>query len=295
MPELPDITIYLEALASHIIDEPLERLRLLNPFVLSTVSPAPEALAGRKVIDLRRIGKRIVLAFEGEFFLVIHLMIAGRLRWLKRGAKTGGKASLAVLEFPPGALLLTEAGSKRRASLHVIEGEEQLRRLDPGGIEVLESSVEEFSKALRSENHTIKRSLTDPRLFSGVGNAYSDEILHRAGISPVILTSRMTELQIEALYDATRATMLEWIDRLRQEAEDGFPQKVTAFRKEMAVHGKFGEPCPVCRAPVQRIVYAENETNYCARCQTGGKLLADRALSKLLKSDWPRSIDDVDP
>jgi len=295
MPELPDITIYLEALASHIIDEPLERLRLLNPFVLRTVSPAPEALAGRKVIDLRRIGKRIVLAFEGEFFLVIHLMIAGRLRWLKRGAKTGGKASLAVLEFPPGALLLTEAGSKRRASLHVIEGEEQLRRLDPGGIEVLESSVEEFSKALRSENHTIKRSLTDPRLFSGVGNAYSDEILHRAGISPVILTSRMTELQIEALYDATRATMLEWIDRLRQEAEDGFPQKVTAFRKEMAVHGKFGEPCPVCRAPVQRIVYAENETNYCARCQTGGKLLADRALSKLLKSDWPRSIDDVDP
>ncbi|HVT03101.1 MAG TPA: DNA-formamidopyrimidine glycosylase family protein [Thermoanaerobaculia bacterium] len=294
MPELPDITVYLDALSTHVAGEGLERIRLTNPFVLRTVSPAPQDLVGKRVIELGRIGKRIVLGFENDLFLVIHLMIAGRLKWLAPGAKIGGKATLAALDFPLGTLQLTEAGSKRRASLHVLKGEQELRQLDPGGIEVLETTIESFARALRSENHTIKRSLTDPRLFSGIGNAYSDEILHRAGMSPVLLTSRMSDGQVEVLYDAMRATLLEWIERLRHEAAGSFPAKVMAFRKEMAVHGKFGEPCPVCSTPVQRIVYAENETNYCARCQTAGKLLADRALSKLLKSDWPKSIDGVD-
>jgi len=293
MPELPDITVYIEALESRIVGQPLERTRIAKPFLLRSVDPPISAADGKRVTGVRRMGKRIVLELEDDLFLVIHLMIAGRLRWVAAGAKVPGKLGLAAFDFPNGTLILTEAGSKRRASLWLVRGEAGLEQFDRGGLEVLDANVEEFAERLKRENHTLKRSLTDPRLFSGVGNAYSDEILHRAQLSPVKHTSRLTEDEIARLFQATRSILIEWTDRLRQESANDFPGKVTAFREEMAVHGKFGQPCPVCGTPVQRIRYADNETNYCPRCQTEGKLLADRALSRLLKQDWPRSIDEL--
>jgi len=293
MPELPDITVYIEALESRIVGQPLERTRIAKPFLLRSVDPPISAADGKPVTGVRRMGKRIVLELEDDLFLVIHLMIAGRLRWVAAGAKVPGKLGLAAFDFPNGTLILTEAGSKRRASLWLVRGEAGLEQFDRGGLEVLDAKVEEFAERLEQENHTLKRSLTDPRLFSGIGNAYSDEILHRAHLSPVKHTSRLTEDEIARLFEATRSVLLEWTDRLRQESANDFPGKVTAFREEMAVHGKFGQPCPVCGTPVQRIRYADNETNYCPRCQTEGKLLADRALSRLLKQDWPRSIDEL--
>ena len=293
MPELPDITIYLEALEPRILGRTLENVRLASPFLLRTVEPSPSDAAGKRVVRLRRLGKRIAIELDGGIFLVLHLMIAGRLKWLPQGAKVPGKVGLAAFDFDSGTLLLTEAGSKRRASLHIVRGEEALREHDRGGLEPLEMTLEQFRDALTRERHTLKRTLTDPHTFSGIGNAYSDEILHRARLSPVQMTTNLSEEEVGRLYDATRETLRLWIERLRAETGAGFPEKVTAFRPEMAVHGKFNEPCPVCGTPVQRIVYAENETNYCARCQTGGKLLADRALSRLLKGDWPKSIDEV--
>ena len=293
MPELPDITIYLEALEKRVLSRTLKKVRLANPFVLRTVEPAPRDLEGKRVEALRRIGKRIVFEFEGELFLVIHLMIAGRFKWLAKGAKVPGKVGLAAFDFDNGTLVLTEAGSKRRASLHIVKGEDALRALDPGGIDVLGATAQQFREALTRERHTLKRTLTDPHVFSGIGNAYSDEILHCARLSPVQLTTNLSDEEHERLYRATRETLLHWIELLRKDTGDGFPEKVTAFRPEMAVHGRFGQPCPDCGTPVQHIVYAENETNYCARCQTGGKLLADRALSRLLKGDWPKSIDEL--
>jgi formamidopyrimidine-DNA glycosylase len=292
MPELPDITLYLGALSPRIVGQPLERINIRSPFVLRSVDPPPAAAEGKRVIGLRRLGKRVVLALESDLFVVIHLMIAGRFRWREPGAKAGGKLVLATFEFPTGSLQLTEAGTKRRASVHLVSGEAALDQFRRGGLEVLESDLTAFTQRLTSENHTVKRSLTDPRLFSGIGNAYSDEILHRARMSPLTLTSRLTEADIARLYAATQTTLIEWIDRLRQETGDRFPEKVTAFREGMAVHGRYGQPCPDCGSPVQRIRYADNETNYCARCQTGGRLLADRAMSRLLKQDWPRSIDE---
>jgi formamidopyrimidine-DNA glycosylase len=294
MPELPDISVYLECLAPRIGGQRFERLRITNPFVLRSVTPTPAEVQGLRVIGLRRMGKRIVLELEGERFLVIHLMIAGRLRWRPAGAAATGKATLAALEFPTGILLLTEAGSTRRASLHPVAGEDALRAFDRGGLEVLEVDCETFAGRLVAENHTLKRALTDPRLFSGIGNAYSDEILHRARLSPLALTRKLDAEAIGRLFAATQATLRDWTARLRAEAGDGFPEKVTAFREGMAVHGRYGEPCPDCGTPVQRIRYAVNETNYCARCQTGGRLLADRALSRILREDWPRSIDEVE-
>ncbi|MGH7525804.1 MAG: Fpg/Nei family DNA glycosylase [Gemmatimonadales bacterium] len=294
MPELPDIVIYLDRLAPRVLDQPLLRVAIRNPFVLRSVDPPLSSVEGKRVRDLRRLGKRIVFGLEDELFLVIHLMIAGRLRWRPPGAKVPPKLGLAALEFPNGVLLLTEAGSKRRASLHVVAGEADLAEFDRGGLEVLESDLPSFSARLTQENHTVKRALTDPRLFSGIGNAYSDEILHRARLSPLTLTARLGQEEIARLHDATLATLRDWIARLRAESVDEFPEKVTAFREGMAVHGRFRLPCPVCGSPIQRIRYADNETNYCARCQTGGRLLADRALSRLLKNDWPRSIDEVD-
>ncbi len=293
MPELPDITVYIEALASRVVGQPLERTRIAKPFLLRSVDPPMSAADGKRVTGLRRMGKRIVLELEDDLFLVIHLMIAGRLRWVPAGGKVPGKIGLADFDFPNGALILTEAGSKRRASLWLVRGEQSLEQFARGGLEVLDSTVAQFAERLVQENHTLKRSLTDPRLFSGIGNAYSDEILHRAKISPIKHTRRLSQEEIARLFDATRATLVEWTDRLRRESKGDFPGKVTAFREEMAVHGKFGKPCPVCGTPVQRIRYADNETNYCPRCQTDGKLLADRALSRLLKQDWPRSIDEL--
>jgi formamidopyrimidine-DNA glycosylase len=293
VPELPDITVYIEALASRVVGQPLERTRIAKPFLLRSVDPAMSAAEGKRVTGLRRMGKRIVLELEDDLFLVIHLMIAGRLRWVPTGTKVPGKIGLAAFDFPNGTLILTEAGSKRRASLWLVRGESALEQFARGGLEVLESDLAQFTERLVQENHTLKRSLTDPRLFSGIGNAYSDEILHRARISPIKHTRRLSEEEIRRLYDATRTTLIEWTERLRKEAKGDFPGKVTAFREEMAVHGKFGKPCPVCGTPVQRIRYADNETNYCPRCQTDGKLLADRALSRLLKQDWPRSIDEL--
>jgi len=292
MPELPDITVYIESLERRIVGEVLERTRIVSPFLLRTFEPAMDAVHGRQVRQLRRIGKRIAIGFEDDLWLVLHLMIAGRLHWKKKGAKVPSKVGLAAFDFSSGTLTLTEAGSKRRASLHVLSREESLRQLDPGGLEVLSASRDEFATRLRSANHTLKRALTDPHLFSGIGNAYSDEILHRACLSPIVLTQRLNDEQIARLFEALRGTLLDWIARLRAEAGDGFPEKVTAFRADMAVHGRFGLPCPVCGSPVQRIRYADNETNYCARCQTDGKVLADRSLSRLLKDDWPRHIDD---
>ena len=293
MPELPDVSVYVEALQQRLVGQTLQKVRLASPFVLRTFDPPASALEGRTIRSIRRLGKRIVIEFDGELFLIIHLMIAGRFRWLAPGAKLPGKLGLAALDLPNGTLVLTEAGSKRRASMHVVRGAEAVRAHDPGGIEVLEASLDDFRNALTRERHTLKRTLTDPHVFSGIGNAYSDEILHRARLSPVQLTTNLDAAEIERLWRATRETLVEWIDRLRAEAGNNFPEKVTAFRPEMAVHGKYNQPCPVCGAPVQRIVHADNETNYCARCQTGGKLLADRALSRLLHSDWPKSIDDL--
>jgi formamidopyrimidine-DNA glycosylase len=291
MPELPDLTVYLEALRGRIVGQRLERVLLLSPFLLRTATPPLESTYGRRVLEVRRIGKRLAIGLEGELWLVLHLMIAGRLHWFEAGQALSKRAALARLQFDNGTLTVTEAGSKRRASLRLIQGEQELLRQDPGGIEVLEASLAQFAARLRSENHTLKRALTDPRLFSGIGNAYSDEILHAARLSPLMLTSRIDDEGIARLFDATRAQLRLWTERLRQEAGSGFPEKVTAFRPQMAVHGRFRLPCAVCGAPVQRIRYADNETNYCARCQTEGRLLADRALSRLLKDDWPRSLD----
>lgn len=294
MPELPDITIYLDALSTRVLGRPLERVDLVSPFVLRSVEPPLTACHGTRVAGLRRLGKRIVLALDGELFLVMHLMIAGRLRWRGPGAKLARRSTLAALVFDSGTLVLTEAGATRRASLHLVRGEDALRTFDRGGLEVFEASASAFEARLRSENHTVKRALADPRLFSGIGNAYSDEILHRARVSPLLLTGRMTGEQAARLYAAAQAVLREWIARLRAETGDTWPEKVTAFREGMAVHGRFRQPCPVCGAPVQRIRYADNETNYCAGCQTSGKLLADRGLSRLLKADWPRSLDQMD-
>jgi formamidopyrimidine-DNA glycosylase len=293
MPELPDVVVYIEALERRIAGKVLQKVRLGSPFVLRTVEPALSEVNGRRVTALRRIGKRIVLELEGELFIVIHLMIAGRFKWLPPNAKIPGKAGLAAFDFAEGTVLLTEAGSKRRASIHVVRGEAALREFDPGGMEVFHATLDAFRAALTRERHTLKRTLTDPHVFSGIGNAYSDEILHRARLSPVQMTTNLDEDEIARLFEATNETLAEWTERLRKETGAGFPEKVTAFRDEMAVHGKYGKPCPVCGTPVQRIVYAENETNYCARCQTGGKLLADRALSRLLHGDWPKSIDEL--
>ena len=294
MPELPDIVVYLERLTARIMGQPLRRLVIRNPFLLRSVTPSIEEVEGRGVVGLRRLGKRIVLGFEGEFFLVIHLRIAGRLRWRPPGTRPAGKMTLAAMEFPGGVLLLTEAGTKRRAALHLVAGAAGLEEFDRGGLEVLDADLPSFAARLTRENHTLKRALADPRLFSGIGNAYSDEILHRARLSPLTLTTRLTDADVSRLYDATRVTLQEWVARLSRETGEGFPEKVTAFRPGMAVHGRYRLPCPDCGAPVQRIRYAENETNYCTRCQTGGRLLADRALSRLLREDWPRSIDEID-
>ncbi len=293
MPELPDIVVYIEALESRVVGQRLDRARIAKPFLLRSFDPPISAAEGKTVTGLRRMGKRIVLELQDDLFLVIHLMIAGRLRWQESGARVPGKIGLAAFDFPHGTLIFTEAGSKRRASLWLTRGEESLAQFDRGGLEVFESSLAEFAGRLVRENHTLKRSLTDPRLFSGIGNAYSDEILHRARLSPVRHTRRLAEEETARLFEATREVLTEWTSRLRSESKGDFPKKVTAFREEMAVHGKFGQPCPVCATPVQRIRYADNETNYCPRCQTDGKLLADRALSRLLKQDWPRSIDDL--
>jgi formamidopyrimidine-DNA glycosylase len=293
VPELPDVTVYIEALSARVLSHTLDKLRLASPFVLRTVEPGPSAVAGKKVTGLRRVGKRIVFELEDDLFIVIHLMIAGRFKWLAKGAKVPGKLGLAAFDFDNGTLVLTEAGSKRRASIHILAGEDAVRQMDPGGLEPLEMTLEQFRGALTRERHTLKRTLTDPHTFSGIGNAYSDEILHRARLSPVQMTTNLSPGEIETLYRATRDVLIEWIERLRIETGSRFPEKVTAFRPEMAVHGKYREPCPVCGSPVQHIVYAENETNYCARCQTGGRLLADRALSRLLNVDWPKSIDEL--
>ena len=292
MPELPDITAYIDALEQRVVGQPLTALHVNSAFLLRTFDPPLQDIAGKTVRGVRRMGKRIVFALEDELYLVLHLMIAGRLHWLDP-RKRMPKRSIAALEFPDGTLTLTEAGTKKRASLHLVRGDAALAQFARGGIEPLECSLEEFAARLRSENHTVKRSLTDPRLFSGIGNAYSDEILHRARLSPVKLTSRLTDEEIKQLFEATRGVLAEWIERFRSEG-DGFPEKVTAFRPEMAVHGKFGQPCPVCGTAVQRIRYADNETNYCPRCQTEGRLLADRALSRLLKQDWPKRIEELE-
>ena len=293
MPELPDITVYIEAIGRRVIGHTLEHVRVVSPFVLRSVDPPLIDVEGRRVTSVGRVGKRIAIGFDNDLWIVIHLMIAGRFRWLPTGAKIPGKLGLAAFDFDNGSLVLTEAGSTRRASLNVVAGEAALQEIDRGGVEPLECSLSEFTARLMSENHTLKRALTDPTLFSGIGNAYSDEILHQAQLSPLKLTSRMTTEEISRLFDATRETLLDWIGRLRADAGDDFPAKVTAFRDGMAVHGRYGKPCPVCSTPVQRIRYASNETNYCPRCQTDGRLLADRAMSRLLKQDWPRSIDEL--
>jgi formamidopyrimidine-DNA glycosylase len=293
MPELPDITIYLEALQTRVVGRRLENIRINNPFLVRTFEPPVEAAEGKLVRELRRLGKRIAIGLEDDLWLVLHLMIAGRLHWRAAGTKLSGKYNLAALDFAEGSLVLTEAGAKRRAALYVVQGEDELKQHNPGGLEVMTATRDEFVTALRSQNHTLKRALADPRLFSGIGNAYSDEILHRAKLSPLALTQKLSDEEAHQLFIATREVMQEWIDRLREEAAGEFPEKVTAFRKEMAVHGRFGKSCPVCGSPVQRIRYADNETNYCAKCQTGGKILADRSLSRLLKDDWPRSLDEL--
>jgi formamidopyrimidine-DNA glycosylase len=293
MPELPDITVYREALDARIRGLVLEHVRIVNPFVLRTAVPPITDAEGKLVLGVQRLGKRIVIALEDDLYLVLHLMIAGRLRWLGKAAKPPGRITLAIFEFANGKLAFTEAGTKRRASLHFVQGQLALAAFDMGGLEVMEANIAAFSARLRSENHTLKRAMTDPHLFSGIGNAYSDEILHRAQLSPLTLTSRLDDDEVARLYDATRAVLTEWTDRLREEAAGEFPERVTAFHPEMAVHGKFGQSCPVCGSPVQRIVYAENECNYCARCQNDGVILADRALSRLLHKSWPRSIDEL--
>jgi len=294
MPEYPDITVYLEALDQRIRGRQLRDVTINSPFLLRTVTPGIDAFAGQKVTGFKRIGKRIALGFEGELWMVLHLMIAGRLHWKETGARAPGKSALLCLCFDNGILYLTEAGKKKRASLHLLRGADQLAAMDPGGINVLTADLKTFTESLVASNHTLKRSLTDPRIFSGIGNAYSDEILHQAGLSPIAMTQKLGEDEIKRLYDAVRDSLEVWTERLRQSYGDNFPEKVTAFREDMAAHGRYGLPCPVCQTPIQRIRYATNETNYCPRCQTGGKVLADRALSRLLKKDWPRSIEELD-
>jgi formamidopyrimidine-DNA glycosylase len=293
MPELPDITVYLEALERRIVGARLEQVRLASPFLLRSFAPPLDVARGRQVVALRRLGKRIAIGLDGDLWLVLHLMIAGRLHWKAPGAKLAGKQQLAAFDFTSGTLVLTEAGAKRRAALYLVQGEAGLAEHDRGGVDVLTASVADFNAALVRENHTLKRALADPRLFSGIGNAYSDEILHRARLSPLALTQKLADDEVARLYAATQEVMRVWIERLRTQAGEDFPEHVTAFRAEMAVHGRFRQPCPVCGAPVQRIRYADNETNYCPRCQTGGKILADRSLSRLLKDDWPRHLDDL--
>ncbi len=294
MPELPDIVVYIEALESRIVGQVLERVRLVSPFLLRTADPPLRSVEGKRVRELRRLGKRIAIGLEDELWLVLHLMIAGRLHWQKRGVKVGRPRGLAAFDFQNGTLVWTEAGSKKRASLHVVRGEEGLKALDPGGLEVLETDLDNFAARLSSANHTLKRALTDPRLFSGIGNAYSDEILFEAKLSPLALTQKLTQEEIERLFAAVQTTLKRWVEELRAETVDGFPEKVTAFRENMAVHGRYKQPCIRCGASIQRIRYADNETNYCPSCQTSGKLLADRALSRLLREDWPRTLEELE-
>jgi len=294
MPELPDIVVYIEALEKRILGQTLEHVRVASPFLLRTAAPPLQSVEGKRVRELRRIGKRIAMGLEDDLWLVLHLMIAGRLHWRERGVKVSRPRGLAAFDFPNGSLLLTEAGSKKRASLHVVAGEAGLQSLDPGGLEVLDADLETFAAALKSSNHTLKRALTDPRMFSGIGNAYSDEILFDAGLSPVALTQKLKDEEIRRLFETIRTTLLRWVEELRSEAGDKFPEKVTAFREGMAVHGRYKQACVRCGAKVQRIRYASNETNYCARCQTGGKLLADRALSRLMREDWPRTLEELE-
>ena len=294
MPELPDILLYLHALQPRLVGHVVEKVRLTTPFLLRSIDPPLSAVEGRRIVGLQRLGKRVVMEAEGELFLVFHLMIAGRFRWKDKGAKVPGKVGLLAIDVDNGTLVLTEAGTKRQASLYVVQGRAALAQHDPGGIEVLDSDLDTFRRALTRENHTLKRSLTDPHLFSGIGNAYSDEILHAARLSPFKQTSSLSEDELQRLYNATRATLLQWTAALKEEAGERFPEKVTAFREGMAVHGRYGQPCPDCGAPVQRVVYAANEANYCANCQTGGRLLADRSLSRLLRDDWPRTLDELE-
>ena len=294
MPELPDIAAYIHALEPRIVGQPLEHIRIASAFLLRTAQPPVTSVEGRRVRQLRRIGKRIAIGFDNDLWLVLHLMIAGRLHWKPAGAKLAGRNNLSAFDFPNGSLVLTEAGTKRRASLHVFDTEEGLHSVDPGGLEVFSSNLDSFCSALTAENRTLKRALTDPRILSGIGNAYSDEILHAAQLSPITLTHKLQPEELEKLFAATRNTLQLWIDRLQAESEVRFPEKVTAFRKDMAVHGRYGEPCPRCGEKVQRIRYANNETNYCPRCQTGGKVLADRSLSRLLGADWPRTLEDLE-
>jgi formamidopyrimidine-DNA glycosylase len=294
VPELPDILLYLRALEPRIVGQRVTAVRLASPFLLRSVDPPLSAIEGRRVVDLRRLGKRVVIAADGELFLVFHLMIAGRFRWKSPGSAIPGKVGLLAVDFENGTLILTEAGSKRQASLHVVEGEAKLAQHDPGGLEVMDADLPSFAETLRRGNHTLKRALTDPHLFSGIGNAYSDEILHSARLSPFKQTGGMADEEIRRLYQATRLTLSQWTARLQREAGDEFPEKVTAFRQGMAVHGRYRQPCPDCGAPVQRVVYAANEANYCANCQTGGRLLADRSLSRLLRDDWPRTLDELE-
>jgi formamidopyrimidine-DNA glycosylase len=294
MPELADVTVYIEALSERVLNQAIQKIRIVSPFVLRSVEPPISTAEGKRVLALCRLGKRIVFELEEDLFLIVHLMIAGRFHWKPKGAKIARKYGQAAFDFPGGTLLLTEAGTKKRASINLVRGDAALSEHDPGGLEVSDATPEEFRAALKRENHTLKRILTDPHVFSGIGNAYSDEILHRAKLSPIRLTQQMSDAEIERLFHAVRESLLDWVERLRKERGTGFPEKVTAFRPDMAVHGKYGKPCPVCGSPVQRIVHAENETNYCATCQTGGKLLADRSLSRLLKDDWPRSLEELE-
>jgi formamidopyrimidine-DNA glycosylase len=294
VPELPDILLYLHALRPRVVGRQVQGVRLASPFLLRSIDPPLEAIEGRTIVDLHRLGKRVVFEADGEMFLVFHLMIAGRFRWKPPAARIPGKVGLLALDFELGSLILTEAGSKRRASLYAVLGRESLGSHDPGGLEVLDADLAAFDEALRRENHTLKRSLTDPHVFSGIGNAYSDEILHAARLSPFKQTGSLTDEETRRLYDATRSTLIQWTARLQAEAGDEFPDKVTAFRPEMAVHGRYGQPCPVCGSPVQRVVYAANEANYCVTCQTGGRLLADRSLSRLLREDWPRTLEELE-
>jgi len=294
MPELPDVTVYIEAITERVLNQTIQKIRITSPFLVRSFDPPIREAEGKKVLRLRRLGKHIVFELEDDLFLVVHLMIAGRFHWKPPNAKIARKYGLAAFDFRTGTLSLTEAGTKKRASLYLVRGADGLQVLDPQGLEIFDADLTAFRNALTRENHTLKRALTDPHLFSGIGNAYSDEILHRARLSPVQLTRRLKDSEIETLYNAVREILTEWIERLRRERGKGFPEHVTAFRKEMAVHGKYRKPCPVCGSPVQRIVHAENETNYCAKCQTGGKLLADRSLSRLLKEDWPRSLEELE-
>ena len=294
VPELPDVELYIHALKPRILHQPLERFRIGNPFIVRSIAPPPGDLEGREIIDIRRMGKRIVFAFPNELFLLLHLMIAGRLRWRDKGAPIPGKVGLAAFDFPAGTVILTEAGSRRQASIHILRGTEAVEAMNPNGLEVLTADAADFAARLRSENHTVKRALTDPHMFSGIGNAYSDEILHAARMSPLKLTSALSDEETSTLFEATRNVLIDWQRRLRDETGDDFPEKVTAFRPGMAVHGRFGQPCPVCGSPIQRIVYARNEANYCSRCQTGGRLLSDRSLARLLREDWPKTLDELE-